>query len=90
MSRFVSAASEAVRELGLGSMLPLAQDSTTLQVVLSWFYVGWSLSGEDVRNALTAGRKTSSNRGRRRASDEKVLLEAGADGARCKAAFHYE
>ena len=50
----VSAASEAVRELGLDSMSSLAQDSAALQVILSWLYVGWSLSSEDARDTLAA------------------------------------
>ena len=47
----VSAAPEAIGELGLGSMSPLAQNSAALQVILSWFYVGWPLSCENTWNA---------------------------------------
>ena len=37
--RLVSTAPEAIGELGLGHVLPFSQNSTTLQVILSWLYV---------------------------------------------------
>ena len=90
MPRLVSTAPEAIRELGLGSMSPLAQDSTALQVVFSWLHVGWSLSGENAWDVLVMRRKEGSCRRRWGAGDKEVLLEAGANGTGCEAAFHYE
>ena len=90
MSGLVSAAPEAVGKLGFGAMPPLAQDSPALQVIFSRLYVGWPLSGEDARDVLVARRKEG-GRGRRwGAGDEEVLLEAGTNGARRKAALHCE
>ena len=59
MPWLISAAPEAVQELGFGSMSSLAQNRVALQVVLSRFYIGWSLSGEDVRDVLAARGKES-------------------------------
>ena len=76
----ISTALEAIRELGFGSMPPLAQNSAALQVVFSWLHVGWPLSGENAGDALTAGGKGSGYRRGRGTSDEEVLLEASANG----------
>ena len=90
MSGLVSTAPKAVRELGLGSMPPLAQDSAALQVVLPWFYVGWPLSGEDVWDALTMKRKGGCHRRRWGAGDKEVLLETGTNGARGETSLNCE
>ena len=88
MPRFVSVTPEAIRELGLGSMPSLAQDGAALQVVLSWFHIGWPLSGKDARNMLVTGREEGGCRRRWGAGDKEVLLETSADSARHKAALH--
>ena len=77
----ISTTPEAIRELGFGSMSPLAQDGTAFQVIFPWFHVRWPLSGEDPWNALTAGGKESGCRRGRGTSDKEVLLEASANGA---------
>ena len=81
MPGLVGTAPKAVGELGLGSMSPLAQDGAALQVILPQLYVRWSLSGEDARNALTAGGKEGGCRRRWGAGDKEMLLETGTDGA---------
>ena len=90
MPRFVSAAPEAVGELGFGSVSPLIQDGATLQVVLSWLYVGRPLGGKDAWDALAARGEEGGCRRRWGAGDEEMLLEAGTNGARCKATLHCE
>ena len=90
MPWLVSTAPKAVWELGLGSMSPLTQDSAALQVVFSWFHVGWPLSGEDTWDVLVTRREEGGRRRRWGAGYEKVLLEAGTNGAGCKAALHCE
>ena len=90
MPWLVSAASEAVGELGLGPVSPLAQDSTVLQVVLPWFHVGWSLGGEDMWDVLTMRGEESGCRRGRGLGGKEVLLEVGADGTGCKAALYGE
>ena len=81
MPGFISTAPEAVGKLGFGSVSPFAQDGTAFQVVFPWFNIGWSLSGKDAWDALTAGGKESGCRRGRGASDEEVLLKTSADGA---------
>ena len=88
MSRLVSAAPEAIRELGLGSMSPLAQDGAALQVILPWFYVGWSLSSENTRDMLTTWREGGCHRRRWGAGDKEVLLQTSANGARGKPSLY--
>ena len=83
MPRLVGTAPEAVRKLGFGSMSPLAQNSMVLQVILSWFYISWPLSGEDAWDVLIVGREESGCGRGRGVGNEQVLLKAGADGAGC-------
>ena len=90
MPRLVSAAPKAVGELGLGPMLPLAQDSAALQVILSWLYIGWPLSGKDAWDTLVARGEEGSHGRRRGAGDKEVLLEAGTDGTRHEVSLHCE
>ena len=88
MSRLISAASEAIWELGFGLMMPLAHDSTMLQIVFSWLYIRWSLSCKDAQDALAARGKEGSHGRGRRAGNEEVLLEAGMDGTGRKVLFY--
>jgi len=87
MTRIILAALETIGELELGSLASLAKYRTALQIVVSLFYIGWTLSGENAWDPIIMGWKKESGRGGGM-SGEEVLLEASANSTRGEALLY--
>jgi len=89
VTRSVIIAFEAVGELDLSSLVPLAKYSMVFQTIFSFFDVRWSLGGEDAWDPIITGWKKEGGGGRGTCG-EKVLLKASANRTRSKASFYYK